>query len=66
MGDIPPRTRVTVEFSARTAAPASRVISAKRAHSGSSKGSQWDLLFGSFQILTASIIGAAPWSCHGR
>src|SRR4051812_33970522 len=55
MGDVPPRTRVRAAFSARTAAPASAVMSEKTVHPSSSSKSQWERLFGSFQSITASI-----------
>ncbi len=60
MGEMPPRTRGKFGFSFRMARPARMAISAKRAQSGSSSGSQWDLLLGSFQIITASIIAFPP------
>src|SRR3546814_9751404 len=60
IGDRPPSTRKMWGFSAAIAGPASVVIAANRSHSGSISGSQWDLLLGSFQILTASITIPLP------
>ena len=59
IGDMPPSTRGSVGFTARMARPASCAISAKRVQSGSSSGSQCDLLLGSFQIIAASIMRVA-------
>ena len=53
---MPPSTRVSPGLGPAIASPARRVICANRAQSGSISGSQWDLLLGSFQILTASIM----------
>src|ERR671930_810026 len=53
-GEMTPITRITSRFSARTAWPASRAIALKVFQSLSSWKSQWDMLFGSFQIITAS------------
>src|SRR3546814_9375957 len=55
-GEVPPGTRCTRGFSAATAGAAVFAISAKASNSWSSSKSQWDLLFGSFQIITASSI----------
>src|SRR3954451_4494470 len=60
IGEMPPRTRGNVGLTSRIARPAAFVISAKRFQPGSSSGSQCDLLLGSFQILTASIIAFLP------
>src|SRR5579883_1437170 len=57
---MPPSTLGRDGFSAAIASAAAIVISAKRRQSGSTSGSQWDLLFGSFQIIAASIIRALP------
>ena len=57
---MPPSTRGSRGFSAAIASPASLAISAKRAQSGSSSKSQCDLLLGSFQSITASIIAPPP------
>ena len=54
---MPPSTRGSVAFSARIAWAARVTISEKRTQPGSTTGSQWDLLLGSFQIIAASIIG---------
>src|SRR4051812_40399872 len=56
IGEIPPRTRVSPEFSAATASAASVIIWANAFHSGSISKAQCDLLLGSFQNITASII----------
>src|SRR5215207_9342673 len=56
IGEMPPRILVTAGFSDAIASAASIAILAKRLQSGSSSGSQWDLLFGSFQIIAASIM----------
>src|SRR5205809_5317994 len=56
IGEIPPRTHKTSGLAWRTASAARSAISAKILQSGSTSKSQWDLLFGSFQIITASII----------
>src|SRR5919197_3404749 len=53
-GEMPPITRITSRCSARTAWPASRAIALKIFQSLSIWKSQWDMLFGSFQIITAS------------
>src|ERR1051325_3193345 len=66
-GDIPPSTRVKPGLSAATASAASLTISAYFLQSGSISKSQCDLLLGSFQNITASIMippginGAATW-----
>jgi hypothetical protein len=61
IGEIPPRTRGSVGLTLRTACAASVVISENAFHSGSSSKSQWDMLFGSFQSITASTaIYASP------
>src|SRR5881227_919416 len=57
IGEIPPSTRGISGLTSAMALHAAIAISAKRLQSGSTSGSQCDLLFGSFQILTASIIG---------
>ncbi len=62
MGEIPPSTCVSVAFSARTACDASLTIAAYALQSGSSSRSQCDLLLGSFQNLTASIMSGV--SCR--
>src|SRR3546814_8492333 len=56
IGEIPPSTRVRPGAASAMASPVSFAISAKSDHSGSISGSQCDLLFGSFQILAASIM----------
>src|SRR5690349_17569501 len=56
IGEIPPRTRGRVGCSALIACPAAMAISEKSFQSGSISGSQCDLLFGSFQIIAASIM----------
>src|SRR5690349_20340310 len=56
MDDMPPSTRVTLLFSAAMAWAGSCVSRAKRCQPGSTSGSQWDLLLGSFQIIAASIM----------
>src|SRR5919109_1589618 len=60
MGEMPPSTRSRRGFSAATAAAASLIMLAKVRHSGSSSNAQCDLLFGSFQNITASIMGCLP------
>ncbi len=55
IGLIPPSTRGSPGASAAIACPASLAISANTAQPGSFSKSQWDLLFGSFQIIAASI-----------
>src|SRR4051794_693287 len=56
IGEMPPNTRVTPGFTSATASAAATAISENLCHSGSISKSQCDLLFGSFQIMTASII----------
>ena len=56
IGDMPPSTRGIDGFSARMASAAAITVSPNRVQSGSTSGSQWDLLFGSFQIIAASIM----------
>src|SRR5690242_9441178 len=56
IGEIPPRTRGMCGFTSATASAAAIAMSANIRHSGSISKSQWDLLFGSFQIITASTI----------
>src|SRR4051794_22131755 len=58
IGEIPPRTRVKLEFSLRTATDAVFTKSAYTRQPASSSKSQCDMLFGSFHSLTASIM---PW-----
>src|SRR4051812_35328567 len=58
IGDRPPKTRVSPGRSTDTDWAASLTISPKSFHSGSISKSQWDLLFGSFQNMTASIMAA--------
>ena len=60
IGEMPPSTRGRPGASAAIASPASRHMRAKRDQSGSSSGSQCDLLFGSFQIIAASIMPQPP------
>src|SRR5690349_18697201 len=55
MGEMPPSTRVRRGFSAATASVASLIMPANLVHPGSISKSQCDLLFGSFQNITASI-----------
>ena len=55
MGDMPPSTRGSEGLAERIAAPARVTRSANRSQSGSTSGSQCDLLLGSFQIIAASI-----------
>src|ERR1051326_3568532 len=55
MGEIPPRRRGKPGTSLFTALAAALVMAAKIFHSGSISKSQCDLLFGSFQSITASI-----------
>src|SRR4051812_24422239 len=54
IGEMPPRIRVSSGFSWRTATAASRTMRENASHSRSISKSQWDLLFGSFQNITAS------------
>src|SRR3954447_3331183 len=61
IGDMPPSTCLSDAFSARTASDASFTMSAYADQSGSSSRSQCDLLLGSFQNLTASIMFACSW-----
>src|SRR3954465_12977422 len=56
IGEMPPSTRVIAGFSRPIASAARIVMFAKRLQSGSSSGSQCDLLLGSFQIIAASIM----------
>src|SRR5712671_1046868 len=56
IGDIPPSTFKTAEFSEEIAWLESFTRSANKFQCGSISKSQWDLLFGSFQIITASTI----------
>src|SRR3954470_21630283 len=56
MGEMPPRTRGRAGCARLTAAPAMLIISANFSQRGSISKSQWDLLFGSFQNMAASII----------
>jgi hypothetical protein len=56
MGEMPPSTRVSPGRSARTAPEAAWTVRAKIRHPSSTSKSQCDLLLGSFQNLTASII----------
>src|SRR3954454_18219857 len=59
IGEMPPSTRVT-ELSARTAWDAALTKSAYTFHPASTSKSQWDMLFGSFQSLTAAITSMPP------
>src|SRR5579884_4426786 len=54
IGEMPPNTRRSCEFSARIASAAMFTIAAKVFHSRSTSKSQCDRLFGSFQSITAS------------
>src|SRR5688572_18377325 len=56
IGEMPPSTRNSAGFSTDTASAASVTMSAKVRHSGSTSNAQCDLLLGSFQNITASII----------
>src|SRR3954453_10549458 len=56
IGEIPPSTRSNPGASAATACPVKLAICPKAVQSGSNSRSQWDLLLGSFQIITASIM----------
>src|SRR5690606_11879145 len=61
IGEMPPSTRGRREFSAAIARAARIAMSEKVRHSGSrSTKSQCDLLFGSFQRITASIKRQSP------
>src|SRR5690242_17725663 len=60
MGEMPPRTRGRLGFSACTASAAALINSPKITQSLSISKSQWDLLFGSFQSITASTTGDSP------
>src|SRR5947209_19166861 len=60
IGEMPPSTRGTDGLACAMALPALIVIFANRLQSGSISGSQCDLLLGSFQIMTASIISCRP------
>src|SRR6476620_1573706 len=57
IGEIPPRTFGRAGFTCVTAAAAAFTMSEKIFHSGSSSKFQCDLLFGSFQNITASTMG---------
>src|SRR5829696_2716329 len=57
MGEMPPSTFGREGFTCDTAAAAPFTISARIFHSGSSSKFQCDLLFGSFQNMTASTTG---------
>ena len=61
---MPPSTRVSAGLSAFTAAAASCAICANLSQPGSSARSQCDLLFGSFQNLTASIMCGSLPACR--
>src|SRR5436190_20589645 len=63
---MPPKTRSSCGLAAATASAAAMAISENICHSGSISKSQWDLLFGSFQIITASIIIVPPNGCVDR
>src|SRR2546421_13097400 len=56
MGEMPPSTWGMSGLTSRTARDASLTILANLNHSGSTSKSQCDLLLGSFQKVTASII----------
>ncbi len=60
IGEMPPSTRGSPGASAAIACPAALQVSAKITQPGSASRSQWDLLFGSFQIIAASIIAGLP------
>src|SRR5436190_731328 len=60
---MPPKTRSSWGLAAATASAAAMAISENICHSGSTSKSQCDLLFGSFQIITASIIIVPPNRC---
>src|SRR4051794_227870 len=62
---MPPSSCGSDAFSARTACDASLTIAAYALQSGSSSRSQCDLLFGSFQNLTASIMWRASGGLGG-
>src|SRR5215216_1865693 len=66
IGEIPPKTRARCGLTSATASAAAAAISENIRHSGSIPKSQWDLLFGSFQIITASIIVVPPNGCVDR
>src|SRR3954453_11128840 len=54
IGEMPPRTHGSFEFSLRIASEAQETIFEKICQPGSISKSQWDLLLGSFQIMIAS------------
>src|SRR5579872_4525541 len=60
IGEMPPSTRRTFEFSARTASQARFTICAYALHPGSISKFQWERLFGSFQSITESTTGLTP------
>src|SRR4051812_4222767 len=60
---MPPSTRGSSGFSAATASAASVTIRENARHSGSCSKAQCDLLLGSFQNITASIIKS--WASRG-
>ena len=60
IGEMPPSTRGRSGLAALIALHAAIAIAAKRDQSGSTSGSQCDLLFGSFHTIAASIMAAAP------
>src|SRR4051794_36865650 len=57
IGDMPPRTFLSPEFSAFTAFEARFTMVAKTRHSGSISKFQCERLFGSFQNITESTMG---------
>jgi hypothetical protein len=59
IGEMPPSTLVSAGCSAAVAALAAATMLANVVQSGSISKSQWDMLFGSFQNITASIIDAS-------
>src|SRR5437588_12398687 len=53
---MPPSTRISCGASSATACAPVRVVALYKFQAGSSSRSQWDLLLGSFQNITASIM----------
>src|SRR5918993_1410206 len=60
MGEMPPITRVVPRASASTASAANVTICANSLQPGSISASQCDMLFGSFQNITASTMASVP------
>src|SRR5207248_289096 len=60
IGEMPPSTRVNPGRASPTASELSRAMRPKMRHSGSSSKSQCERLFGSFQIIAASITRSSP------